>query len=118
MRLSILINTSDPTVNHDYAVLWLDTVSHAWTSHDRRGVELPASGEINVDGHIMSLCARGSEQPLVTLYGVRIDRHGNMTSAQGQATWVSQARSDAVAGFWRLQAVEREGSRPSPSARR
>ena len=38
MRLSILINTSDPTVNHDYALLWLDTLSHAWTSHDRRGV--------------------------------------------------------------------------------
>ncbi|SIT51421.1 hypothetical protein BN2476_1210011 [Paraburkholderia piptadeniae] len=58
MRLSILINTSDPTVNHDYAVLWLDTLNHAWTSHDRRGVELPSSGEMREDGHVVSLCAR------------------------------------------------------------
>jgi len=115
MRLSILINTSDPTINHDYAVLWLDTISHAWTSQERRGVELPSSGEMREDGHVMSLCARGSEQPLVTLYGVRVDRHGNMTSAQGQATWISNSRPDPVAGFWRLQAVEREGS---PAARR
>jgi hypothetical protein len=118
MRLSILTNTSDPTVNHDYAVLWLDTISHAWSSQDRRGVELPSSGDVREDGHIMSLCARGSEQPLVTLYGVRVDRHGNMTSAQGQATWISHARPDAVAGFWRLQAVEREGSREPAATRR
>ncbi|SIT51422.1 conserved hypothetical protein [Paraburkholderia piptadeniae] len=47
----------------------------------------------------------------MTLYGVRVDRHGNMTSAQGQATWISHSCADPVAGFWRLQAVEREGSR-------
>ncbi|MBN3758126.1 DUF3564 family protein [Paraburkholderia sp. Tr-20389] len=118
MRLSILINTSDPTVNHDYAVLWLDTISRAWTSQDRRGVELPSSGDMREDGHIMSLCACGSEQPLVTLYGVRIDRHGNMTSAQGQATWISHSRPDGVAGYWRLQAVERDGSHSPTPARR
>ena len=28
MRLTILINGPDPTVNHDYAVLWLDTKEH------------------------------------------------------------------------------------------
>jgi len=116
MRLSILINTSDPTVNHDYAVLWLDTLSHAWTSQDGRGLELPSSGDMRDDGQVVSLCARGGEQPLVTLYGVRVDRHGNMTSAQGQATWISQARAEPVAGFWRLQAVERIG--PGPAARR
>lgn len=110
MRLSILINTSDPTVSHDYAVLWLDTLSHAWTSHDRRGMELPSSGDMREDGHIVSLCARGADKALVTLYGVRVDRHGNMTSAQGQATWLTHSRADPVAGFWRLQAVEREGS--------
>jgi Protein of unknown function (DUF3564) len=109
MRLSILINTSDPTVNHDYAVLWLDTLSHAWTSQDRRGFELPSSGDLRDDGHIVSLCARGGEQALVTLYGVHVDRRGNMTSAQGQATWISHARPEPVAGFWRLQAVERNG---------
>ncbi|MBP0595442.1 DUF3564 family protein [Paraburkholderia sp. LEh10] len=117
MRLSILINTSDPTVNHDYAVLWLDTLSHAWTSQDRRGVELPSSGDMREDGDVVSLCARGSEQALVTLYGVHVDRHGNMTSAQGQATWISHSRPE-VAGFWRLQAVVREGSQPAPSTRR
>jgi hypothetical protein len=114
MRLSILINTSDPTVNHDYALLWLDTLSHAWTSHDRRGVELPTSGDMREDGHIVSLCARGSEQALVTLYGVRVDRHSNVTSAQGQATWTAQSRPEPVAGFWRLQAVERESTRSTP----
>lgn len=114
MRLSILINTSDPTGGHDYAVLWLDTAARGWTSSERHGVELPSSGELRDDGHIVTLCARGNERPLVTLYGVRVDRHGNVTSAQGQATWVSQSRHDPVAGFWRLQAVERD--RPSGSA--
>jgi hypothetical protein len=108
MRLSILINTSDPTVSHDYAVLWLDTSSHAWTSQDRRGVELPSSGDMHEDGHTVSLCARGDGEALVTLYGVRVDRRGNMTSAQGQATWVAHSRGEPVAGFWRLQAVERD----------
>ena len=117
MRLSILINTSDPTVSHEYAMLWLDTTDHHWTSGERRGVELPSSGELRDDGHIVRLCARGGEQALVTLYGVRVDRHGNVTSAQGQATWVSQSRQEPVAGFWRLQAVER-GEGPLPSVRR
>src|SRR5258707_12962098 len=103
MRLSVVINTSDPTVSHDYAVLWLDTTGHGWASSERRGVELPSSGEMRDDGHIVTLCARGSEQPLVTLYGVRIDHHGNVTSAQGQATWISQSRHNPVAGFWQLQ---------------
>lgn len=41
MRLTILINGSDPTVSHDYAVLWLDTEEHRWSREAHQGIDLP-----------------------------------------------------------------------------
>jgi hypothetical protein len=45
MRLSILINCSDPTVSHDYAVLWLDIVEQAWSRQLCNGIDsaIPAA---------------------------------------------------------------------------
>ncbi len=46
MRLTILINGSDPTVNHDYAVLWLDTDEHRWSREAHEGIDLPPWGGV------------------------------------------------------------------------
>jgi hypothetical protein len=45
MRLSIPINCSDPTVSHDYAVLWLDIVEQAWSRQLCNGIDsaIPAA---------------------------------------------------------------------------
>jgi hypothetical protein len=44
MRLTILINGSDPTVNHDYAVLWLDTEQHRWSRESHQGITQISGG--------------------------------------------------------------------------
>jgi hypothetical protein len=108
MRLSILINTPDPTAGHDYAVLWLDTENRGWALDARRGIELPAAGEMrDIDG-VLTLCEHGCDEPFVTLYGMRVDRRGNVASAQGGARWTSSGvRHGTVDGYWRLRAVER-----------
>jgi hypothetical protein len=108
MRLSILINTADPTAGHDYAVLWLNTANRDWVVDARRGIELPATGEMrDIDG-VLTLCEHGCDEPFVTLYGMRVDRRGNVASAQGGARWMSSGvRHEPVDGYWRLRAVER-----------
>lgn len=108
MRLSILINTPDPTAGHDYAVLWLDTANRDWVVDARRGIELPATGEMrDIDG-VLTLCEHGCDEPFVTLYGMQVDRRGNVASAQGGARWMSSGvRHGPVDGYWRLRAVER-----------
>jgi uncharacterized protein DUF3564 len=107
MRLSILINTPDPTTGHEYAVLWVDTENHDWSVDTRHGIELPSTGDIrDVDG-VLTLCEHGCDDPFVTLYGMHIDRRGNILSAQGGARWMSGVRHRPVDGYWRLRAVER-----------
>ena len=56
MRLTILINGSDPTVNHDYAVLWLDTEQHRWSREAHEGVHLPPWGELRDSDGVTALC--------------------------------------------------------------
>ncbi|MDQ7976991.1 DUF3564 family protein [Paraburkholderia sp. SARCC-3016] len=108
MRLSILINTPDPTAGHDYAVLWLDTENRGWALDARRGIELPAAGEVRDSDGVLALCEHGCDEPFVTLYGMRVDRRGNVASAQGRARWTSSGvRHGPVDGYWRLRAVER-----------
>ncbi|MFC0401559.1 DUF3564 family protein [Paraburkholderia rhizosphaerae] len=107
MRLSILINTPDPTNGHEYAVLWLDTEHLDWSLETRHGIELPKTGDMHdVDGVLM-LCDHGCDEPFVTLHGMNIDRRGNIHAAQGSANWVSGLRHKSVNGHWRLRAVER-----------
>lgn len=118
MRLSILINCSDPTVSHDYAVLWLDIVELAWSRQLCNGIELPPSGEIHDTGGLTLLCAPDSETPLCTLRGLHMDRYRCTSVVEGTATWQSAIRRMPVEGCWHLQAVERHapGSKVVASA--
>jgi hypothetical protein len=109
MRLTILINGSDPTVNHDYAVLWLDTEQHRWSRESHQGIDIPPWGELrDVDGVTM-LCAPSTDAPLCTLRGLHVDRKQRVSAAQGSAAWSSpKARAPTTNGYWRLQAVDRQ----------
>lgn len=108
MRLTILINGSDPTVNHDYAVLWLDTDQRRWSRESHDGIDLPEWGELHdVDG-VTSLCAPLEQEPLCTLRGLHVNRRQEISSAHGDATWASDRSRAQMAGQWRLQAVDRQ----------
>lgn len=108
MRLTILINGSDPTVNHDYAVLWLDTDEHRWSREAHEGIDLPPWGEVrDVDG-VTTLCAPSTDAPLCTLRGLSVDRRQRVSSAQGPAAWSCVQAHAPATGYWRLQAVDRQ----------
>lgn len=107
MRLTILINGSDPTVNHDYAVLWLDTDEHRWSREAHDGIDLPAWGELRDADGVTTLCAPSTEAPLCTLNGLSVDRRQHVSSAQGVAAWSSERTRSPMSGYWRLQAVDR-----------
>jgi hypothetical protein len=107
MRLTILINGSDPTVNHDYAVLWLDTEQHRWSRESHQGFDFPPWGELrDVDG-VTTICAPSTDAPLCTLRGLHVDRKQRVSAAQGSAAWPS-APTRSPTSYWRLQAVDRQ----------
>ncbi|BCG00862.1 hypothetical protein PPGU19_054300 [Paraburkholderia sp. PGU19] len=107
MRLTILINGSDPTVNHDYAVLWLDTDEHRWSREAHDGIDLPPWGELHDENGVTKLCAPSAEAPLCTLNGLHVDGRQRVSSAQGSAAWSSDRTHARMNGYWRLQAVDR-----------
>jgi hypothetical protein len=107
MRLTILINGSDPTVNHDYAVLWLDTEERRWSREAHDGIDLPPWGELHDEGNVTTLCAPLADAPLCTLSGLHVDRRQRVSSAQGTAAWSSDRTRTPMNGYWRLQAVDR-----------
>jgi hypothetical protein len=106
MRLSILINTSDPTVSHDYAVLWLEIAAQVWSRQLCKGIDLPLFGEIREAEDLTTLCSTGAQTPLCTLRGLRLDRYQRVPIVEGVATWQSVNRRIPIYGSWRLQAVE------------
>jgi hypothetical protein len=106
MRLTILINGSDPTVNHDYAVLWLDTDEHRWSREAHEGIDLPPWGELHDTNGVTTLCAPSADAPLCTLRGLHVDRKQNVSAAQGDAAWSGERQP--AASYWRLQAVDRQ----------
>jgi hypothetical protein len=108
MRLTILINGSDPTVNHDYAVLWLDTDEHRWSRESHQGIDLPAWGELHDAGNVTALCAPSEAEPLCTLRGLHVDRKQRISATQGDAAWSSASARAQMTGYWRLQAVDRQ----------
>lgn len=108
MRLTILINGSDPTVNHDYAVLWLDTDERVWSRESHDGIDLPPWGEMHDENGVTTLCAPSEEAPLCTLRGLHVDRHQRVSTAHGTAAWSSVEKHIPMDGFWRLQAVDRQ----------
>ncbi|MFP6561361.1 DUF3564 domain-containing protein [Paraburkholderia sp. B3] len=108
MRLTILINGSDPTVNHDYAVLWLDTDQHRWSRESHDGIDLPEWGELRDTDGVTSLCAPLDTSPLCTLRGLYVNRRQEISSAHGDATWSCETTHSPMEGQWRLQAVDRQ----------
>jgi len=115
MRLTILINGSDPTVNHDYAVLWLDTDERRWSRESHAGVDLPAWGELRDADGVTTLCAPSADQPLCTLSGLHVDRRQQVSRSEGDATWPSKQSRAPMSGYWRLQAVDRQPIRAEHS---
>jgi hypothetical protein len=107
MRLSILINCSDPTVSHDYAVLWLDIVEQAWSRQLCNGIELPPFGEIHNTGGLTLLCAPARRRRCARC-AVCIWTYQCAPIAEGAATWQSATRRMPVEGCWHLQAVDRQ----------
>ncbi|MCP3727522.1 DUF3564 domain-containing protein [Paraburkholderia sp. CNPSo 3272] len=107
MRLTILINGPDPSINHDFALVWLDTEEHRWSRESHEGVELPSWGEIRESGGQTALCAPGGDTPLCTIQGLCLTPRQQIGAAQGQATWSSSRSPTPVSGYWRLQAVDR-----------
>lgn len=114
MRLTILINGSDPTVNHDYAVLWLDTDEHVWSRESHDGIDLPPWGELRDDGDVTKLCAPTTDLPLCTLSGLHVQSEFP-TAAQGGAQWSCAGKTARTDGVWRLQAVEKRTVNPEHS---
>jgi len=108
MRLTILINGSDPTVNHDYAVLWLDTDQHRWSRESHEGIDIPPWGEMHDADGVTTLCAPSNDAPLCTLRGLHVDRKQGVSAAQGSAAWSSAQAHTQTTGYWRLQAVDRQ----------
>lgn len=115
MRLTILINGSDPTVNHDYAVLWLDTDERVWSRESHDGIDLPPWGEVHDENGETQLCAPSADTPLCTLSGLHVDGNQHIAAAQGSAEWSSSLKCTSMDGFWRLQAVERKSVQPENS---
>ncbi len=108
MRMTILINGSDPTVNHDYAVLWLDTELRRWSRESHAGIDLPEWGELRDTEGVTTLCAPLADNALCTLSGLHVNRKQQISSAQGAATWSCTPTHRPMSGFWRLQAVDRQ----------
>lgn len=110
MRLTILINGPDPTVNHDYAVLWLDTEEHRWSREAHSGVDLPEWGEIDSFGTHTVLAESASRQPLCVLNDLQVSRRGEVSGADGIASLARDPQSQTT-WHWRLQAVDRTAVR-------
>lgn len=106
MRLTILINGPDPTVNHDYAVLWLDTQEQRWSREAHSGVDLPAWGEIVTRGSETVLCASTTVEPLCVLHDLHITRRNDVSRSDGLVSLAYDALKKTT-WRWRLQAVDR-----------
>jgi Protein of unknown function (DUF3564) len=112
VRLSILINMPDrppATITPFYG-----STPRATASRSTRGAasNYPQRATCATWKGTLTLCESGSDDPLVMLFGMRVDRRGSVRSTQGDARWQSMARRQTVNGHWRLRAVERTASTP------
>ena len=115
MRLTILINSPERTVNPDFALVWLDTREKRWSRESHHGVDLPAWGEIQDSDGQTVLCAPASDRPLCTISGLSVTRRQEISATQGPATWPSSVLERHRPSYWRLQAVDRESIRDADS---
>jgi hypothetical protein len=111
MRLTVLINGPDPTVNHHFALIWIDLDEHRWSRESHQGVELPSWGDVYTEGCATVLSAPRAKSPLCIMQGLSVNRQQQVQSSQGDASWSSNGTSDLTAWQWRLQAVERNAVR-------
>lgn len=108
MRLTILINGSDPSENHDYAVLWLDMEDLRWSREAHSGVDLPSWGIIRTDEKAITLLDSASPEPLCILRRLRIGLRNEISGADGPVTLSEERRPGCLIDWhWRLQAVDR-----------
>ena len=107
MRLTTLINGPDPTVNHDYALLWLDTAQQRWSREAHAGIELPEWGEIENRGTETVLIGSASPAPLCVLHDLQVNRRQEVSGADGLATLAHEVDPARTYWHWRLQAVDR-----------
>jgi len=113
MRVSILVNSVDPTSCHDYAMLWLDPARQAWTQQTCVGIALPPEGLIvERHGETLLTAADAESTALLTLGNFRLDARERLTSIRGTARWFSLTRQASVEGLWNLRAIERSTDRP------
>lgn len=113
MRVSILVNSADPTACHDYAVLWLVPAQHAWTRQTCVGIALPPEGALVDQDDATLLTERDADEDAVlTLGNFRLDARGQLRSIHGTATWFSLTRRATIEGRWHLRAIERAADAP------
>lgn len=116
MRLTILINGSDPSDNHDYALLWLDLDELRWSREAHSGVDLPSWGIIRTDETAMTLLGPASPEPLCTLQQLNIGLRKEISGADGPAILPDERQPGYLIDWhWRLQAVDRTSARAENS---
>ena len=108
MRLTILINSPERTVDPDFALVWLDTREKRWSRESHHGVDLPTWGEIQASDDQTVLCAPASDRPLCMISGLIVTQRQEISATQGPAIWLSSELQAPGPGHWRLQAVDRE----------
>lgn len=113
MRVSILVNSVDPTACHDYALLWLDPAQRVWTRQACAGIALPPQGAIvERDDATLLTDASADADPLLTIGNFRLDARNELTAIFGTAAWFSTTRHMRIDGQWQLRAVERAPQTP------
>jgi hypothetical protein len=108
MRLTVLVNGSDPLAREDYAVLWLDIDERVWSRESHSGIDLPSWGTLRDDEGTMLLCGPEENAPLCTLHGLSFGRGVRAAIQQGAAAWISTKSGTLADGRWHLQAIDRQ----------
>jgi hypothetical protein len=108
MRLTILINGSDPAVNHEFALVWIDLDQQRWSRESHEGVDLPSWGEVRAEGDETVLCAPQTDAPLCVMRGLSLSKRQEILLRHGDASWSDNGACTETAWQWRLQAVDRK----------
>ncbi|MEM5450693.1 MULTISPECIES: DUF3564 family protein [Paraburkholderia] len=115
MRLTILINGSDPAVNHEFALVWIDLDQKRWSRESHEGVDLPSWGDVRAGGDETVLCAPQTDAPLCIMRGLSLNERQEVHSGHGDASWPDNSACRETAWQWRLQAVDRKSVRAANS---